>query len=198
MPQPEGAHTCICTWVDCIVILCQHLLYIVLTLMLMMNLWIWLQCSIFNPPPLLWKKEAQKRPPLNLQPFCGLNWNMRNIQPWFVFCFIYNFIQNLSFLLHHAGKYVERQLCRDAILPMPVVCEVPCPKDCVLSPWTPWSLCSHTCSGKNTEGKQTRARSILAYNAGEGRNSLKQENKAASGILLVGSDRYMVGPHMEL
>ncbi|XP_034456122.1 thrombospondin type-1 domain-containing protein 7A [Hippoglossus hippoglossus] len=66
------------------------------------------------------------------------------------------------------GKYVERQLCRDAILPMPVVCEVPCPKDCVLSPWTPWSLCSHTCSGKNTEGKQTRARSILAYNAGEG------------------------------
>ncbi|XP_042362737.1 thrombospondin type-1 domain-containing protein 7A [Plectropomus leopardus] len=66
------------------------------------------------------------------------------------------------------GEYVERQLCRDAILPMPAICEVPCPKDCALSPWTQWSLCSHTCSGKNTEGKQTRARSILAYNAGEG------------------------------
>uniref|UniRef100_A0A8C6SDK5 Thrombospondin type-1 domain-containing protein 7A n=1 Tax=Neogobius melanostomus TaxID=47308 RepID=A0A8C6SDK5_9GOBI len=66
------------------------------------------------------------------------------------------------------GEYVERQMCRDAILPMPAICEVPCPKDCALSPWTPWSLCSHTCSGKNTEGKQTRARSILAYNAGEG------------------------------
>ncbi|XP_039676768.1 thrombospondin type-1 domain-containing protein 7A [Perca fluviatilis] len=66
------------------------------------------------------------------------------------------------------GEYVERQLCRDAILPMPAICEVPCPKDCALSPWTPWSLCSHTCSGKNTDGKQTRARSILAYNAGEG------------------------------
>uniref|UniRef100_A0A8C2WQS4 Thrombospondin type-1 domain-containing protein 7A n=1 Tax=Cyclopterus lumpus TaxID=8103 RepID=A0A8C2WQS4_CYCLU len=66
------------------------------------------------------------------------------------------------------GQYVGRQLCRDAILPMPVICEVPCPKDCALSPWTPWSLCSHTCSGKNTEGIQTRARSILAYNAGEG------------------------------
>ncbi|XP_069032136.1 thrombospondin type-1 domain-containing protein 7A [Embiotoca jacksoni] len=66
------------------------------------------------------------------------------------------------------GEYVERQFCRDAILPMPTICEVPCPKDCALSPWTPWSLCSHTCSGKNTEGKQTRARSILAYNAGEG------------------------------
>ncbi|CAL8295635.1 unnamed protein product [Merluccius merluccius] len=66
------------------------------------------------------------------------------------------------------GDFVERQLCRDAILPMPTICEVPCPKDCALSPWTPWSLCSHTCSGKNTEGRQTRARSILAYNAGEG------------------------------
>ncbi|KAK2921481.1 thrombospondin type-1 domain-containing protein 7A [Channa argus] len=66
------------------------------------------------------------------------------------------------------GEYVERQLCRDAILPMPAICEVPCPKDCALSPWSTWSLCSHTCSGKNTEGKQTRSRSILAYNAGEG------------------------------
>uniref|UniRef100_A0A674EB22 Thrombospondin type-1 domain-containing protein 7A n=1 Tax=Salmo trutta TaxID=8032 RepID=A0A674EB22_SALTR len=66
------------------------------------------------------------------------------------------------------GEYVDRQLCRDAILPMPVVCEVPCPKDCVLSPWASWSLCSHTCSGKNTEGRQMRARSVLAYSAGEG------------------------------
>ncbi|XP_029022153.1 thrombospondin type-1 domain-containing protein 7A [Betta splendens] len=66
------------------------------------------------------------------------------------------------------GVYVQRQLCRDAILPMPAICEVPCPKDCALSLWTPWSLCSHTCSGKTTEGKQTRTRTILAYNAGEG------------------------------
>uniref|UniRef100_A0A3Q2FT45 Thrombospondin, type I, domain containing 7Aa n=1 Tax=Cyprinodon variegatus TaxID=28743 RepID=A0A3Q2FT45_CYPVA len=66
------------------------------------------------------------------------------------------------------GEKVEKQLCRDAILPMPTICEVPCPKDCALSPWTPWSFCSHTCSGKNTEGKQTRVRSILAHNAGEG------------------------------
>uniref|UniRef100_A0A4W4HJ75 Thrombospondin type-1 domain-containing protein 7A n=1 Tax=Electrophorus electricus TaxID=8005 RepID=A0A4W4HJ75_ELEEL len=66
------------------------------------------------------------------------------------------------------GEFVDMQLCRDAILPIPVLCEVPCLRDCVLSPWTSWSLCSHTCSGKNTEGKQTRARSILAYSAGEG------------------------------
>lgn len=86
---------------------------------------------------------------------------------------------------------MERQLCRDAILPMPLLCEVPCPKDCALSPWTGWSHCSHTCSGKNTEGKQTRARSILAYNAGEGKSpdspvleaSARQQTTAgASGV----------------
>uniref|UniRef100_A0A8D2LWY1 Thrombospondin type-1 domain-containing protein 7A n=1 Tax=Varanus komodoensis TaxID=61221 RepID=A0A8D2LWY1_VARKO len=65
------------------------------------------------------------------------------------------------------GEEVDRQLCRDAIYPVPIVCEDPCPKDCVLSTWSGWSSCSHTCSGKNTEGKQMRARSILAY-AGEG------------------------------
>ncbi|KAK6491401.1 thrombospondin type-1 domain-containing protein 7A-like [Huso huso] len=65
------------------------------------------------------------------------------------------------------GEEVDRQLCGDAIYPTPIVCEVPCPKDCVLSTWSKWSSCSHTCSGKTTEGKQTRARSILAY-AGEG------------------------------
>ncbi|KAG9345215.1 hypothetical protein JZ751_009760 [Albula glossodonta] len=76
----------------------------------------------------------------------------------------------LSFKSHWflQGDSVDRQLCRDAIYPVPIACEVPCPKDCVLSPWTSWSLCSHTCSGKTTEGKQMRARSILAYNAGEG------------------------------
>ncbi|XP_029444834.1 thrombospondin type-1 domain-containing protein 7A isoform X2 [Rhinatrema bivittatum] len=65
------------------------------------------------------------------------------------------------------GEEVDRQLCRDAIYPVPVVCDVPCPKDCVLSMWSQWSSCSHTCSGKTTEGRQMRARSILAY-AGEG------------------------------
>ncbi|KAA0710433.1 Thrombospondin type-1 domain-containing protein 7A [Triplophysa tibetana] len=77
-------------------------------------------------------------------------------------------LRNRNIINEPTGEYVDRQLCRDAILPMPSLCEVPCPKDCVLSPWTSWSLCSNTCSGKNTEGKQTRSRSILAYNAGEG------------------------------
>ncbi|XP_038626243.1 thrombospondin type-1 domain-containing protein 7A [Tachyglossus aculeatus] len=66
------------------------------------------------------------------------------------------------------GAEVDRQLCRDAIYPTPVVCDVPCPKDCVLSAWSHWSSCSHTCSGKTTEGRQMRSRSILAYPGDEG------------------------------
>lgn len=67
------------------------------------------------------------------------------------------------------GEEVDRQLCRDAIFPIPVACYAPCPKDCVLSMWSLWSSCSHTCSGKTTEGKQIRARSILAYAGEEGK-----------------------------
>ncbi|KAI4789856.1 hypothetical protein KUCAC02_034988 [Chaenocephalus aceratus] len=89
-----------------------------------------------------------------------------NSDPTRAVCEQRRYMSNTSHLA--AGEFVERQLCRDAILPMPALCEVPCPKDCALSPWTSWTLCSNTCSGKNTEGKQTRARSILAYNAGEG------------------------------
>ncbi|MBZ3873498.1 Thrombospondin type-1 domain-containing protein 7A [Sciurus carolinensis] len=66
------------------------------------------------------------------------------------------------------GEEVDRQLCRDAIFPIPVACDAPCSKDCVLSTWSTWSSCSHTCSGKTTEGKQIRARSILAYAGEEG------------------------------
>ncbi|KAJ8267352.1 hypothetical protein COCON_G00125240, partial [Conger conger] len=64
------------------------------------------------------------------------------------------------------GAPVERQLCRDAILPIPGGCEAACPSDCALSPWSAWSSCSHTCSGKTNEGRQTRHRAVLAYGAG--------------------------------
>lgn len=126
---------------------------------------------------------VQKYSALHLQPFNWVtDWNMKHIKPFLFVLFLFYLCIDAQNLPHLAGKYVERQLCRDAILPMPAICEVPCPKDCVLSPWTAWSLCSHTCSGKNTEGKQTRARSILAYNAGEGRNS-KQASWSKGSML---------------
>uniref|UniRef100_A0AAQ4PQQ7 Thrombospondin type-1 domain-containing protein 7A n=1 Tax=Gasterosteus aculeatus aculeatus TaxID=481459 RepID=A0AAQ4PQQ7_GASAC len=68
----------------------------------------------------------------------------------------------------NGNEEVDRNLCTSSPAPEPVPCEVPCSRDCVLSDWTSWSTCSQTCSSKTIEGKQTRTRSILAYNAGEG------------------------------
>lgn len=67
-----------------------------------------------------------------------------------------------------AGDEADKELCDEASPPGPVPCLVPCPKDCVLSPWTSWSTCSQTCSSKTAEGKQTRTRAVLAYSAREG------------------------------
>ncbi|CAG02749.1 unnamed protein product, partial [Tetraodon nigroviridis] len=66
------------------------------------------------------------------------------------------------------GEEVDRTMCASSPDLGPVLCEVPCSRDCVLSDWTSWSTCSQTCSSKTMEGKQMRMRSILAYNAGEG------------------------------
>lgn len=66
------------------------------------------------------------------------------------------------------GDEADGTRCSSSPDPGPVLCEVPCSRDCVLSDWTSWSTCSQTCSSKTMEGKQMRMRSILAYNAGEG------------------------------
>ncbi|XP_028835225.1 thrombospondin, type I, domain containing 7Ab isoform X4 [Denticeps clupeoides] len=73
----------------------------------------------------------------------------------------------LVLCINSDGETVDKKLCRDTLLPLPAACEVPCPRDCTISPWTAWTSCSQTCSSKTVEGKQMRTRSILAYNAGE-------------------------------
>ncbi|XP_054334899.1 thrombospondin type-1 domain-containing protein 7B isoform X1 [Pongo pygmaeus] len=65
------------------------------------------------------------------------------------------------------GEDVSGSLCPVPPPPERKACEIPCRMDCVLSEWTEWSSCSQSCSNKNSDGKQTRARTILAL-AGEG------------------------------
>ncbi|XP_066202247.1 thrombospondin type-1 domain-containing protein 7B [Saccopteryx leptura] len=65
------------------------------------------------------------------------------------------------------GEDVSGNLCPTPPPPEWMACEIPCRMDCVVSEWTEWSSCSQSCSNKNSEGKQTRSRTILAL-AGEG------------------------------
>ncbi|CAN7979569.1 unnamed protein product, partial [Ixodes pacificus] len=44
-------------------------------------------------------------------------------------------------------------------------CFVPCPDDCVLSEWSPWSPCTLLCAEKMAYGVQSRNRSIIGYPA---------------------------------
>ncbi|KAJ8392650.1 hypothetical protein AAFF_G00073240 [Aldrovandia affinis] len=65
------------------------------------------------------------------------------------------------------GEEVPSELCSDDAAPSQVSCHLPCPRDCVLSSWSDWSPCSHSCSTKNSEGRQSRTRTVLAL-PGEG------------------------------
>ncbi|NXP12520.1 THS7B protein, partial [Thinocorus orbignyianus] len=67
------------------------------------------------------------------------------------------------------GEEVPHHLCSDLPRPEVVACEIPCATDCVISEWSPWSSCSHSCSSKNAEGSQSRSRSILALPAEGGK-----------------------------
>ncbi|ELK34484.1 Thrombospondin type-1 domain-containing protein 7B [Myotis davidii] len=65
------------------------------------------------------------------------------------------------------GEDVSGSLCPASVPPERTACEIPCRMDCVVGEWTEWSSCSQSCSNKNSDGKQTRSRTILAL-AGEG------------------------------
>ncbi|XP_061090823.1 thrombospondin type-1 domain-containing protein 7B-like [Conger conger] len=66
------------------------------------------------------------------------------------------------------GEVVPIERCSENPDPSPLPCEVPCPGDCVIGPWSEWSPCTHSCSTKHSEGRQSRARAMLAL-PGEGK-----------------------------
>ncbi|XP_069791231.1 thrombospondin type-1 domain-containing protein 7B isoform X2 [Narcine bancroftii] len=68
---------------------------------------------------------------------------------------------------NHQDEVASEELCKESSHHRHRLCEVPCPNDCVLSEWSEWSICSRSCSSKIAEGKQSRARMIIAL-AGEG------------------------------
>uniref|UniRef100_A0A663NAP1 Thrombospondin type 1 domain containing 7B n=1 Tax=Athene cunicularia TaxID=194338 RepID=A0A663NAP1_ATHCN len=82
------------------------------------------------------------------------------------------------------GEEVSHHLCSELPRPEVVACEIPCATDCVLSEWSPWSPCSHSCSSKNAEGRQSRSRSILALPAEGGKacppDQALQEHRACN------------------
>ncbi|XP_036396447.1 thrombospondin type-1 domain-containing protein 7B [Megalops cyprinoides] len=65
------------------------------------------------------------------------------------------------------GVLVPSEHCPDDAPPSQVPCHLSCPGDCVISSWSSWSSCSHSCSTKNSEGRQSRTRAVLAL-PGEG------------------------------
>uniref|UniRef100_A0A8C1Y6H1 Thrombospondin, type I, domain containing 7Bb n=1 Tax=Cyprinus carpio TaxID=7962 RepID=A0A8C1Y6H1_CYPCA len=57
---------------------------------------------------------------------------------------------------------LECLICSGDPPPVRQPCEMPCPGDCVLGHWSPWTSCSQSCSTKHREGQQSRSRLVLA------------------------------------
>ncbi|XDV30698.1 hypothetical protein PO909_033553 [Leuciscus waleckii] len=70
-------------------------------------------------------------------------------------------LNDLKNLYHIFGQLVPEDLCEDESPPKEVSCVMACSGDCVLSSWSDWSSCSHSCSSKNSEGRQSRTRTVL-------------------------------------
>ncbi|KTF84220.1 hypothetical protein cypCar_00007745 [Cyprinus carpio] len=60
------------------------------------------------------------------------------------------------------GDPVPNDQCSGDPPPVRQPCEMPCPGDCVLGHWSPWTSCSQSCSTKHREGQQSRSRLVLA------------------------------------
>lgn len=61
-----------------------------------------------------------------------------------------------------SGEVVPTASCEGDPPPSEVACDLACAADCVVSCWSHWSPCSHSCATKNSEGRQSRKRTVLA------------------------------------
>uniref|UniRef100_A0AAQ6I9L7 Thrombospondin type-1 domain-containing protein 7A n=1 Tax=Anabas testudineus TaxID=64144 RepID=A0AAQ6I9L7_ANATE len=77
-------------------------------------------------------------------------------------------IQNVT-CVSIEGAFVPITHCVDDPPPTEVSCEVACPADCVVGPWSSWSPCSHSCATKTAEGRQSRTRIVLAIPGKDGK-----------------------------
>uniref|UniRef100_UPI00358F5037 thrombospondin type-1 domain-containing protein 7A-like n=1 Tax=Myxine glutinosa TaxID=7769 RepID=UPI00358F5037 len=64
------------------------------------------------------------------------------------------------------GLEVPTRMCAEQLRPLQgKACLLPCPGQCVLAQWSPWTPCSLTCSDGENNGQQSHSREILAYPA---------------------------------
>ncbi|XP_067130629.1 thrombospondin type-1 domain-containing protein 7A-like isoform X2 [Centruroides vittatus] len=63
------------------------------------------------------------------------------------------------------GSSAVEAMCILHLLPPhdTATCYVPCPEDCVISEWSPWSKCSVSCSDNHAGGEYFQNRTILAH-----------------------------------
>uniref|UniRef100_A0A8C4NEQ3 Thrombospondin, type I, domain containing 7Ba n=1 Tax=Eptatretus burgeri TaxID=7764 RepID=A0A8C4NEQ3_EPTBU len=76
------------------------------------------------------------------------------------------FLQQKVTCVDDLGLEVPTTMCAEQVIPLQgKACFLPCPGQCVLAQWSPWTQCSLTCSDGENNGQQSRAREILAYPA---------------------------------
>ncbi|XP_028837445.1 thrombospondin type-1 domain-containing protein 7B isoform X3 [Denticeps clupeoides] len=70
--------------------------------------------------------------------------------------------EQIATCLNITGEEVPTEWCTRDHPAQALPCVVPCPGDCVLSDWSPWTDCPDLCSSKHSEGRQSRTRLVLA------------------------------------